>query len=213
MKKVSGNLESTTNSSVIQLVLPLTAMYDKANENLSIFLADFCENDFTAQIAMAEFSGIFYETIRIVVASILNELSAISIKNGTYLNELSVISIKNGTYPSDSISYQKMQLAREAKHNSIAGVVNMLQMIIASSAFNQPSESNYSEAAEEIYSDCETEVINELNNQLHYSSQYFPSAETFVGVQPLSAAEKTDFILTLRSHNPNVITYNASFAK
>ncbi len=199
MKKVSGNLESTTNSSVIQLVLPLTAMYDKANENLSIFLADFCENDFTAQIAMAEFSGIFYETIRVVVASILNELSAISIKNGTYLN--------------DSISYQKMQLAREAKHNSIAGVVNMLQMIIASSAFNQPSESNYSEAAEEIYSDCETEVINELNNQLHYSSQYFPSAETFVGVQPLSAAEKTDFILTLRSHNPNVITYNASFAK
>ena len=199
MKKVSGNLESTTNSSVIQLVLPLTAMYDKANENLSIFLADFCENDFTAQIAMAEFSGIFYETVRIVVASILNELS--------------VISIKNGTYPSDSISYQKMQLAREAKHNSIAGVVNMLQMIIASSAFNQPSESNYSEAAEEIYSDCETEVINELNNQLHYSSQYFPSAETFVGVQPLSAAEKTDFILTLRSHNPNVITYNASFAK
>ena len=199
MKKVSGNLESTTNSSVIQLVLPLTAMYDKANENLSIFLADFCENDFTAQIAMAEFSGIFYETIRVVVASILNELSAFSIKNGTYL--------------SDSISYQKMQLAREAKHNSIAGVVNMLQMIIASSAFNQPSESNYSEAAEEIYSDCETEVINELNNQLHYSSQYFPSAETFVGVQPLSAAEKTDFILTLRSHNPNVITYNASFAK
>ena len=199
MKKVSGNLESTTNSSVIQLVLPLTAMYDKANENLSIFLADFCENDFTAQIAMAEFSGIFYETIRVVVASILNELS--------------VISIKNGTYPSDSISDQKMQLVREAKHNSIAGVVNMLQMIIASSAFNQPSESNYSEAAEEIYSDCETEVINELNNQLHYSSQYFPSAETFVGVQPLSAAEKTDFILTLRSHNPNVITYNASFAK
>ena len=199
MKKVSGNLESTTNSSVIQLVLPLTAMYDKANENLSIFLADFCENDFTAQIAMAEFSGIFYETVRIVVASILNELS--------------VISIKNGTYPSDSISDQKMQLVREAKHNSIAGVVNMLQMIIASSAFNQPSESNYSEAAEEIYSDCETEVINELNNQLHYSSQYFPSAETFVGVQPLSAAEKTDFILTLRSHNPNVITYNASFAK
>ena len=199
MKKVSGNLESTTNSSVIQLVLPLTAMYDKANENLSIFLADFCESDFTAQIAMAEFSGIFYETVRVVVASILNELSAIS--------------IKNGTYPSDSISYQKMQLAREAKHNSIAGVVNMLQMIIASSAFNQPSESNYSEAAEEIYSDCETEEINELNNQLHYSSQYFPSAETFVGVQPLSAAEKTDFILTLRSHNPNVITYNASFAK
>lgn len=199
MKKVSGNLESTTNSSVIQLVLPLTAMYDKANENLSIFLADFCESDFTAQIAMAEFSGIFYETVRIVVASILNELS--------------VISIKNGTYPSDSISDQKMQLAREAKHNSIAGVVNMLQMIIASSAFNQPSESNYSEAAEEIYSDCETEVINELNNQLHYSSPYFPSAETFVGVQPLSAAEKTDFILTLRSHNPNVITYNASFAK
>lgn len=199
MKKVSGNLESTTNSSVIQLVLPLTAMYDKANENLSIFLADFCENDFTAQIAMAEFSGIFYETVRIVVASILNELS--------------VISIKNGTYPTDSISDQKMQLVREAKHNSIAGVVNMLQMIIASSAFNQPSESNYSEAAEEIYSDCETEVINELNNQLHYSSQYFPSAETFVGVQPLSAAEKTDFILTLRSHNPNVITYNASFAK
>ena len=199
MKKVSGNLESTTNSSVIQLVLPLTAMYDKANENLSIFLADFCENDFTSQIAMAEFSGIFYETIRVVVASILNELS--------------VISNKNGTYPTDSISYQKMQLAREAKHNSIAGVVNMLQMIIASSAFNQPSESNYSEAAEEIYSDCETEVINELNNQLHYSSQYFPSAETFVGVQPLSAAEKTDFILTLRSHNPNVITYNASFAK
>ena len=199
MKKVSGNLESTTNSSVIQLVLPLTAMYDKANENLSIFLADFCESDFTAQIAMAEFSGIFYETVRIVVASILNELS--------------VISIKNGTYPTDSISDQKMQLAREAKHNSIAGVVNMLQMIIASSAFNQPSESNYSEAAEEIYSDCETEVINELNNQLHYSSQYFPSAETFVGVQPLSAAEKTDFILTLRSHNPNVITYNASFAK
>lgn len=199
MKKVSGNLESTTNSSVIQLVLPLTAMYDKANENLSIFLADFCESDFTAQIAMAEFSGIFYETVRIVVASILNELS--------------VISIKNGTYPSDSISDQKMQLVREAKHNSIAGVVNMLQMIIASSAFNQPSESNYSEAAEEIYSDCETEVINELNNQLHYSSQYFPSAETFVGVQPLSAAEKTDFILTLRSHNPNVITYNASFAK
>ena len=199
MKKVSGNLESTTNSSVIQLVLPLTAMYDKANENLSIFLADFCENDFTAQIAMAEFSGIFYETVRIVVASILNELS--------------VISIKNGTYPSDSISDQKMQLVREAKHNSIAGVVNMLQMIIASSAFNQPSESNYSEAAEEIYSDCETEVINELNNQLHYSSQYFPSAETFVGVQPLSAAEKTDFILTLRSHNPNVITYNAPFAK
>ena len=199
MKKVSGNLESTTNSSVIQLVLPLTAMYDKANENLSIFLADFCENDFTAQIAMAEFSGIFYETVRIVVASILNELS--------------VISIKNGTYPTDSISDQKMQLVREAKHNSIAGVVNMLQMIIASSAFNQPSESNYSEAAEEIYSDCETEVINELNNQLHYSSQYFPSAETFVGVQPLSAAEKTDFILTLRSHNPNVITYNAPFAK
>ena len=199
MKKVSGNLESTTNSSVIQLVLPLTAMYDKANENLSIFLADFCESDFTAQIAMAEFSGIFYETVRIVVASILNELS--------------VISIKNGTYPTDSISDQKMQLVREAKHNSIAGVVNMLQMIIASSAFNQPSESNYSEAAEEIYSDCETEVINELNNQLHYSSQYFPSAETFVGVQPLSAAEKTDFILTLRSHNPNVITYNASFAK
>lgn len=199
MKKVSGNLESTTNSSVIQLVLPLTAMYDKANENLSIFLADFCESDFTAQIAMAEFSGIFYETVRVVVASILNELS--------------VISIKNGTYPSDSISDQKMQLVREAKHNSIAGVVNMLQMIIASSAFNQPSESNYSEAAEEIYSDCETEVINELNNQLHYSSQYFPSAETFVGVQPLSAAEKTDFILTLRSHNPNVITYNASFAK
>lgn len=199
MKKVSGNLESTTNSSVIQLVLPLTAMYDKANENLSIFLADFCENDFTAQIAMAEFSGIFYETIRVVVASILNELS--------------VISIKNGTYPTDSISDQKIQLVREAKHNSIAGVVNMLQMIIASSAFNQPSESNYSEAAEEIYSDCETEVINELNNQLHYSSQYFPSAETFVGVQPLSAAEKTDFILTLRSHNPNVITYNASFAK
>lgn len=199
MKKVSGNLESTTNSSVIQLVLPLTAMYDKANENLSIFLADFCESDFTAQIAMAEFSGIFYETVRIVVASILNELS--------------VISIKNGTYPSDSISDQKMQLVREAKHNSIAGVVNMLQMIIASSAFNQPSESNYSEAAEEIYSDCETEVINELNNQLRYSSQYFPSAETFVGVQPLSAAEKTDFILTLRSHNPNVITYNASFAK
>lgn len=199
MKKVSGNLESTTNSSVIQLVLPLTAMYDKANENLSIFLADFCENDFTAQIAMAEFSGIFYETIRVVVASILNELS--------------VISIKNGTYPSDSISDQKMQLVREAKHNSIAAVVDMLQMIIASSAFNQPSESNYSEAAEEIYSDCETEVINELNNQLHYSSQYFPSAETFVGVQPLSAAEKTDFILTLRSHNPNVITYNASFAK
>ena len=199
MKKVSGNLESTTNSSVIQLVLPLTAMYDKANENLSIFLADFCESDFTAQIAMAEFSGIFYETVRIVVASILNELS--------------VISNKNGTYPTDSISGQKMQLAREAKHNSIAGVVNMLQMIIASSAFNQPSESNYSEAAEEIYSDCETEVINELNNQLHYSSQYFPSAETFVGVQPLSAAEKTDFILTLRSHNPNVITYNASFAK
>lgn len=199
MKKVSGNLESTTNSSVIQLVLPLTAMYDKANENLSIFLADFCESDFTAQIAMAEFSGIFYETVRIVVASILNELS--------------VISIKNGTYPSDSISDQKMQLVREAKHNSIAGVVNMLQMIIASSAFNQPSESNYSEAAEEIYSDCETEVNNELNNQLHYSSQYFPSAETFVGVQPLSAAEKTDFILTLRSHNPNVITYNASFAK
>ena len=199
MKKVLGNLESTTNSSVIQLVLPLTAMYDKAKENLSIFLADFCENDFTAQIAMAEFSGIFYETVRVIVASILNELS--------------VISIKNGTYPSDSISYQKMQLAREAKHNSIAGVVNMLQMIIASSAFNQPSESNYSEAAEEIYSDCETEVINELNNQLHYSSQYFPSAETFVGVQPLSAAEKTDFILTLRSHNPNVITYNASFAK
>ena len=199
MKKVSGNLESTTNSSVIQLVLPLTAMYDKAKENLSIFLADFCESDFTAQIAMAEFSGIFYETVRVVVASVLNELS--------------VISIKNGTYPSDSISYQKMQLAREAKHNSIAGVVNMLQMIIASSAFNQPSESNYSEAAEEIYSDCETEVINELNNQLHYSSQYFPSAETFVGVQPLSAAEKTDFILTLRSHNPNVITYNASFAK
>lgn len=199
MKKVSGNLESTTNSSVIQLVLPLTAMYDKANENLSIFLADFCESDFTAQIAMAEFSGIFYETVRVVVASILNELS--------------VISIKNGTYPTDSISDQKMQLAREAKHNSIAGVVEMLQMIIASSAFNQPSESNYSEAAEEIYSDCETEVINELNNQLHYSSQYFPSAETFVGVQPLSAAEKTDFILTLRSHNPNVITYNASFAK
>lgn len=199
MKKVSGNLESTTNSSVIQLVLPLTAMYDKANENLSIFLADFCESDFTAQIAMAEFSGIFYETVRVVVASILNELS--------------VISIKNGTYPTDSISDQKMQLVREAKHNSIAGVVNMLQMIIASSAFNQPSESNYSEAAEEIYSDCETEVINELNNQLHYSSQYFPSAETFVGVQPLSAAEKTDFILTLRSHNPNVITYNASFAK
>lgn len=199
MKKVSGNLESTTNSSVIQLVLPLTAMYDKANENLSIFLADFCESDFTAQIAMAEFSGVFYETVRVVVASILNELS--------------VISIKNGTYPTDSISYQKMQLAREAKHNSIAGVVNMLQMIIASSAFNQPSESNYSEAAEEIYSDCETEVINELNNQLHYSSPYFPSAETFVGVQPLSAAEKTDFILTLRSHNPNVITYNASFAK
>ena len=199
MKKVSGNLESTTNSSVIQLVLPLTAMYDKAKENLSIFLADFCESDFTAQIAMAEFSGIFYETIRVVVASILNELS--------------VISIKNGTYPTDSISDQKMQLVREAKHNSIAGVVNMLQMIIASSAFNQPSESNYSEAAEEIYSDCETEVINELNNQLHYSSQYFPSAETFVGVQPLSAAEKTDFILTLRSHNPNVITYNASFAK
>ena len=148
---------------------------------------------------MAEFSGIFYETVRVVVASILNELS--------------VISIKNGTYPTDSISDQKMQLAREAKHNSIAGVVNMLQMIIASSAFNQPSESNYSEAAEEIYSDCETEVINELNNQLHYSSPYFPSAETFVGVQPLSAAEKTDFILTLRSHNPNVITYNASFAK
>ena len=199
MKKVSGNLESTTNSSVIQLVLPLTAMYDKAKENLSIFLADFCESDFTAQIAMAEFSGIFYETVRVVVASVLNELS--------------VISIKNGTYPSDSISDQKMQLVREAKHNSIAGVVNMLQMIIASSAFNQPSESNYSEAAEEIYSDCETEVINELNNQLHYSSQYFPSAETFVGVQPLSAAEKTDFILTLRSHNPNVITYNASFAK
>lgn len=199
MKKVSGNLESTTNSSVIQLVLPLTAMYDKAKENLSIFLADFCESDFTAQIAMAEFSGVFYETVRVVVASILNELS--------------VISIKNGTYPTDSISHQKMQLAREAKHNSIAGVVNMLQMIIASSAFNQPSESNYSEAAEEIYSDCETEVINELNNQLHYSSQYFPSAETFVGVQPLSAAEKTDFILTLRSHNPNVITYNASFAK
>ena len=199
MKKVSGNLESTTNSSVIQLVLPLTAMYDKAKENLSIFLADFCESDFTAQIAMAEFSGIFYETVRVVVASVLNELS--------------VISIKNGTYPTDSISGQKMQLAREAKHNSIAGVVNMLQMIIASSAFNQPSESNYSEAAEEIYSDCETEVINELNNQLHYSSQYFPSAETFVGVQPLSAAEKTDFILTLRSHNPNVITYNASFAK
>lgn len=199
MKKVSGNLESTTNSSVIQLVLPLTAMYDKAKENLSIFLADFCESDFTAQIAMAEFSGIFYETVRVVVASILNELS--------------VISIKNGTYPTDSISDQKMQLVREAKHNSIAGVVNMLQMIIASSAFNQPSESNYSEAAEEIYSDCETEVINELNNQLHYSSQYFPSAETFVGVQPLSAAEKTDFILTLRSHNPNVITYNASFAK
>ena len=199
MKKVLGNLESTTNSSVIQLVLPLTAMYDKAKENLSIFLADFCESDFTAQIAMAEFSGIFYETVRIVVASILNELS--------------VISIKNGTYPSDSISDQKIQLVREAKHNSIAGVVNMLQMIIASSAFNQPSESNYSEAAEEIYSDCETEVINELNNQLRYSSQYFPSAETFVGVQPLSAAEKTDFILTLRSHNPNVITYNASFAK
>lgn len=199
MKKVSGNLESTTNSSVIQLVLPLTAMYDKAKENLSIFLADFCESDFTAQIAMAEFSGIFYETVRVVVASILNELS--------------VISIKNGTYPTDSISDQKMQLAREAKHNSIAGVVDMLQMIIASSAFNQPSESNYSEAAEEIYSDCETEVINELNNQLRYSSQYFPSAETFVGVQPLSAAEKTDFILTLRSHNPNVITYNASFAK
>ena len=114
MKKVSGNLESTTNSSVIQLVLPLTAMYDKANENLSIFLADFCENDFTAQIAMAEFSGIFYETVRIVVASILNELS--------------VISIKNGTYPSDSISYQKMQLAREAKHNSIAGVVNFFNI-------------------------------------------------------------------------------------
>ena len=199
MKKVLGNLESTINSFVIQLVLPLTAMYDKAKENLSIFLADFCESDFTAQIAMAEFSGIFYETVRIVVASILNELS--------------VISIKNGTYPSDSISDQKMQLVREAKHNSIAGVVDMLQMIIASSAFNQPSESNYSEAAEEIYSDCETEVINELNNQLHYSSQYFPSAETFVGVQPLSAAEKTDFILTLRSHNPNVITYNASFAK
>ncbi len=199
MKKVSGNLESTTNSSVIQLVLPLTAMYDKANENLSIFLADFCESDFTAQIAMAEFSGIFYETVRIVVASILNELS--------------VISIKNGTYPTDSISDQKMQLVREAKHNSIADVVNMLQMIIASSAFNQPSESNYSEAAEEIYSDCETEVINELNNQLQHNGQYFPSAETFVGVQPLSAAEKTDFILTLRSHNPNVITYNASFAK
>lgn len=199
MKKVSGNLESTTNSSVIQLVLPLTAMYDKAKENLSIFLADFCESDFTAQIAMAEFSGVFYETVRVVVASILNELS--------------VISIKNGTYPTDSISDQKMQLAREAKHNSIAGVVEMLQMIIASSAFNQPSESNYSEAAEEIYSDCETEVINELNNQLQHNGQYFPSAETFVGVQPLSAAEKTDFILTLRSHNPNVITYNASFAK
>lgn len=199
MKKVSGNLESTTNSSVIQLVLPLTAMYDKAKENLSIFLADFCESDFTAQIAMAEFSGVFYETVRVVVASILNELS--------------VISIKNGTYPTDSISDQKRQLVREAKHNSIADVVNMLQMIIASSAFNQPSESNYSEAAEEIYSDCETEVINELNNQLQHNGQYFPSAETFVGVQPLSAAEKTDFILTLRSHNPNVITYNASFAK